>query len=157
MLAAAGGALAALPARITLNGIAGVRPGMTVSQVKARWRTPVRLEDEFGSQCSATAVKARATEGYAIFLNRRFGAVFLRKGATTDTGITIGSRLKDLRRAYGARLTSRPNKYTPGARDFFVRRATRPRWELRFDVSAKGRVTTIGFGNSAVRLVEGCA
>ncbi|HEY6030755.1 MAG TPA: hypothetical protein VIU44_09335, partial [Gaiellaceae bacterium] len=73
--------------------------------------------------------------------------------AATDTGIRIGSTLADLRRVYGKRLESRPDKYEPGARNFFVTK----RWQLRFDVSRRGRVTAIGFGDAGVRLVEGCS
>ncbi len=154
---AAIGASTRLPAKVTLDGVGGVRPGMTVAHASARWGIPLRLEDEFGPQCSAAAVRAGPMLGYAIFLNRRFGAVFLRRGAETGKGIRIGSSLAELRAAYGARLTSRPNKYTAGGRDYFVRRARAPRWELRFDVSPQKRVTTIAFGNGAVRLLEGCA
>ena len=146
-----------LPAPLTLDGVAGVRPGLSERQVEARWGIDFRLEDEFGLECQPAPVRAGTLEGYAVFIRGRFGAVFLRRGAVTGEGIRIGSPLADVRRAYGRRLTSRPNKYTPGARDFFVRRARAPHWQLRMDVSPRGRVTQIAFGDDAVRLVEGCA
>jgi hypothetical protein len=70
--------------------------------------------------------------------------------------LVLSTSLAELKAAYRSRLTSRLNKYTRGARDYFVRRARAPHWELRFDVSPHGRVTAIAFGNGAVRLVEGC-
>ena len=152
---AADGALSALPAPVTLDGVGGVRPGLRPAQVASRWGIPVRLEGEGGTRCAH--VGAGALRGYAVFQNGRFAAVFFRSGAVTDRGIRIGSRLAAVRRAYGRRLTSEPNKYTPGARDFYVRRSPTPRWELRLDVSPTGHVTQIAFGNRAVRLVEGCA
>jgi len=146
-----------LPAKITLEGVGGVRPGMTVAQTAARWGIRLRLESQLGSSCSLAAVRAGGMSGYAIFLERRFAAVFFRRGAQTAKGVGIGSTLDGLRAAYGERLSSRANKYTPGARDYFVRRVRAPRWELRFDVSPHGHITTIAFGNGAVRLLEGCA
>jgi hypothetical protein len=87
----------------------------------------------------------------------RFGAVFLLKGAVTGRGIRIGSTLAELRRTYRI-LTSRPDRYFPGGRHYFLRRRAAPHWELRFDVSAEKRVTRIVFGtHDAVRLDEACA
>ena len=146
-----------LPARVTLDGVGGVRPGLTERQVEARWGIRLRLDNAFGLECQPAPVRVGTLDGYAIFLRGRFGALFLRRGAVTGNGVRIGSTLTQLRRAYGRGLTSRPNKYTPGARDFFVRRARAPHWQLRIDVSPRGRVTQIAFGDDAVRLVEGCA
>jgi hypothetical protein len=63
------------------------------------------------------------------------------------------------RRALAAKLTLHisPNKYVPRGRDYYVRRARAPHWELRFNVSPEGTVVERAFGNKAVRLVEGCA
>jgi hypothetical protein len=45
-----------------------------------------------------------------------------------------------------------------GGRNYFLRRARAPHWELRVDVSPEKRVTQIAFGERAsVRLDEGCA
>ena len=150
------GALARFP-KLTLDGVGGVRPGMSASQVEARWGLSLKLEYEFGPQCAPAPIRAGGIDGYAVFLDGRFGAVFFRAGAVTGKGIRIGSTLRQVRAAYGSSLTSRLNKYTPGARDYFVRRKRRPHWQLRLDVSPKGRVVQIAFGDDAVRLVEGCA
>ncbi len=152
----AGSASAALPERVTLDGIGGVRPGMSAAEASRRWGIPVRPTGPRG--CQRAALRDGGRAAYAIFVGGRFAAAIFRKAVATDTGIRIGSTLAQLRRAYGRRISSRPNKYTPGARDLFVRRTRSPRWELRFDLSPKGRVTVIAFGRSEiVRLVEGCS
>jgi hypothetical protein len=95
--------------------------------------------------------------GYALFERSRFGAAFFTKGARTPSGITIGSSLNALQRAYRGRLTSRPDVYQHGGRNYFLTRRSRPHWQIRFDVSVRDRVTRISFGNAAVRYTEGCA
>jgi hypothetical protein len=142
------------PVRVTLDGVDGARPGMTAAAVSEAWGTSLRPSYEVRPDCG----QASFEQGYAIFTPRdRFGAVFFSRGAVTGKGIRIGSSLAQLQRAY-ARLTSRPDRYIHGGRQYFVRRARAPHWELRFDVSPRKRVTRIVFGTrAAVRLDEGCA
>jgi hypothetical protein len=146
------------PARMTLEGVAGARPGMSVEAVSGAWELRLRPTYEVRPSCGQAFIDERGLEGYAIFSPReRFGALFLRKGAVTRKGIRIGSTLAQLRRAY-ATLTSRPDRYVHGGRNYFLRRARPPHWQLRFDVGPGKRVTQIAFGNrESVRLDEGCA
>ncbi len=144
------------PGQVSLDGSGGVRPGMTVPQVQSRWGVTLRLSSAVGQQCESADVRAGATQGFAIFRNRRFRAVFFKQGVRTDKGIRIGSTRGALRQAYASRLASTPDKYTPRARNYYVTRTVRPHWKLRFDVSPRGRVTLIAFGDEQVRLVEGC-
>jgi len=146
-----------LPAAVTLDGVAGVRPGMTAAAVSHAWRTPVRLDVPIRPGCQTATISKGGMRGYALFENGRFAAVFFTAGARTPSGIAIGSSLGVLNRAYRGRLTSKPHAYQPGARYHFLTRRSRPHWQLRFDVSARSRVTRISFGNAAVRYVEGCA
>jgi hypothetical protein len=159
-LAAAGPAAAALstPARVTLDGVGGARPGMSVSAVSAGWGVPLRPDYEVRPSCGTAGVKRPGIVGQAIFMPRgRLGAVFFRKGAVTGRGIRIGSTLAQLQRAY-PKLSSRPDRYVHGGRNYFLRRTRAPHWELRVDVSPEKRVTQIAFGErSSVRLDEGCA
>ena len=146
-----------LPARVTLDGVAGVTPGMPPDVVARRWGVRLRLDTTFGFRCQIAEVNAARMSGYALFERRRFGSVFFDRGAVTARGIRVGSTRSDLTAAYRGRLTRRRNAYNPGAYDYFVRRVRAPRWELRFDVSARGRVERISFGNHTVRYTEGCA
>lgn len=159
-LVAAGAAAAGLgaPARVTLDGVGGVRPGMSVAAVSAAWGVSLRPNYEVRPTCGTARIERPGVAGQAIFMPRgRFGAVFFRRGAVTGRGIRIGSTLAQLRRAY-PKLSSRPDRYIHAGRNYFLRRARAPHWELRVDVSPEGRVTQIAFGERAsVRLDEGCA
>ena len=146
-----------LPARVTVDGVGGVVPGFTPDVVAQRWGVRLRLDTTFGFRCQTAQVDGGGMSGYALFERRRFGAVFFDRGAVTGRGIRVGSTRAQLVGAYGRRLTRRRNAYVHGSYDYFVRRSRAPRWELRFDVSARGRVTRIAFGNRTVRYTEGCA
>jgi hypothetical protein len=159
-VAGAGAAAAGLrtPARVTLDGVGGARPGMSVAAVSAEWGVALRPNYEVRPTCGTARIELPGIVGEAIFMPRgRFGAVFFRNGAVMGRGIRIGSTLAQLRRAY-PKLTSRPDRYIHGGRNYFLRRARAPHWELRVDVSPERRVTQIAFGERAsVRLEEGCA
>lgn len=146
------------PVRMTLDGVAGARPGMSVEAVSRAWGRRLRPTYEVRAGCGQAFIDEGRLEGYAIFMPRnRFGALFLQRGAVTGRGIRIGSTLAQLQRAY-ATLTSRPDRYIHGGRNYFLRRVRAPHWQLRFDVSPAKRVTQIVFGNrESVRLDEGCA
>jgi hypothetical protein len=159
-LTVAGVAAAGLgtPARVTLDGVGGARPGMSVAAVSAAWDIPLRPSYEVRPGCGTARIARPGIAGQAIFMPRgRFGAVFFRKGAVTGRGIRIGSTLAQLRRAY-PKLSSRPDRYIHGGRNYFLRRPRAPHWELRADVGPGKRVTQIAWGERAsVRLEEGCA
>lgn len=73
-LVAAGGASAHLraPVRVTLDGVAGVRPGMFVFDVSARWSVSLRPSYEVSSTCGPADIRRVAgVEGYAVFMPTR--------------------------------------------------------------------------------------
>jgi hypothetical protein len=147
-----------LPAQISLDGVSGVFPGLTPTQVARRWGLRIALgPDNASAGCQTAEVRAGAMHGYALFENKKFGAVWFDRGAATATGIKIRSTLQELRAAYPAGLFREPNPYQRGAFYYFVRRKRAPHYRIRFDVGAGGRVTQIGFGGRAVGYIEGCA
>jgi hypothetical protein len=158
ILTGAAGAGLHAPVKLTLDGAAGARPGMSAAEVSERWGMRVRPTYEVRPDCGQAFLRRSGLTGYALFTPRdRFGALFLRRGVVTGRAIRIGSTLARLRSAY-PRLSSRPDRYVHGGRQYFVRRVRPPHWELRFDVSPAKRVTQIAFGErNSVRLDEGCA
>src|SRR5688572_33484548 len=89
------------PARVTLDGVGGARPGMSAAAVSAKWGVPLRPNYEVRPGCGTARIERPGIAGQAIFMPRgRFGAVFFRNGAVTGRGIRIGSTLAQLRRAY---------------------------------------------------------
>jgi hypothetical protein len=148
----------ALPAPITLDGIAGVVPGMTPDQVARRWGMRIKLgTEEISPGCRTASVNTGAVRGYALFERGRFGAVWFSRGVWTPSGIRIGSTRAALLRTYGSRLEWRRHVYEHGGWYAFLTRRMSPRWRIRFDVSRHGVVSRIGFGARAVAYVEGCA
>jgi hypothetical protein len=142
------------PMLVTLNGVAGVRPGMQVAEVNRRWGTHIR---PIGTvYCRSALFTREQTKGVAYFDSRGFGAVSFSAGARTSAGIGTGSSQQQLRKAY-AGLRREPDKYVPGASNYFLDRKTAPHWSLRFDVSPRHRVTQLWFGNEMTQLVEGCS
>ncbi|MGZ4412361.1 MAG: hypothetical protein ACXVY8_09540 [Gaiellaceae bacterium] len=142
------------PMLVTVDGVAGVRPGMQVAEVNRRWGTRLRPVGMEG--CRSAIFSRGGVRGVAYFDNRGFGAVSFSSGARTATGIGIGSSEQRLRHAYPS-LVRQPDKYVKDASNYFLRRNAARRWWLRFDVSPRHRVTHIWFGNGMTQLVEGCS
>jgi hypothetical protein len=142
---------------VTLAGVGGVVPGMKPEQVARRWGTPLRLSEEIRPGCRTAEVRRSSVRGYALFERGRFGAVWFRRGVLTRSGIRIGSTRAALVRAYGPRLRWRRHPYEHGGWFVFLAQRSRPRWQIRFDLSRHGRVVQIGFGGRAVTYDEGCA
>ncbi len=84
------------------------------------------------------------------------GSLWFDRGVIAGRGIAVGAPFTALRRGY-RRLEIRQDPGVSGARNAFVRRTAAPHWLLRFDVSAKGRVTGIAFGDRSVYAADGCA
>jgi hypothetical protein len=145
------------PLRITLDGVAGLTPGMTPAQVQRRLGAPIVLSDaKPGSSCRMARVVTDPLRGYALFLDGRLSALFFTAGVMTDRGIGIGSTPEDIVKAYGSsHLIFWP---APGGQAL-VHVYTRARYPgdgraLRFDVDPD-HVTKIGVGGRALARTNG--
>lgn len=138
-----------LPGPVTLDGVGGVVPGMSVSQLALAWQLSTRSAPTL---CSFLPFRVGPARGRALFVRGRLGALFFDRGVRTAHGIGIGSSLEMLRRSYGPRLRS-----GSGSHFYFVTRPRKPHWRIRFDTNGDGRVTQIVFGDRAwVHVVAGC-
>lgn len=156
--AAASAAPITTSSRITQNGLGSMRLNMTIAQ--AQQRTGQRIDyqsfDPRNDVCGmgrlfplSLGVTILATDGRIRVIN------VAEPGISTRAGIEVGDRARALRRAYGSRLRSQPNKYDPKARDYEVRFGHR---KLVFYADAKRVIRQIAGGRQPeVDYVEGCS
>jgi hypothetical protein len=157
--AAVAGGRTVMPLRITLDGVAGLAPGMTPAQVRRTLRAPIVLSDaKPGSNCRMARIANDPLRGYALFLDGRLSALFFTAGVRTDRGIEMGSPLNEIVEAYGSsHLIFWP---APGGQRS-VHVYTRARYlgdgrALRFDLDADpDHVTKIGLGGRALNRTRG--
>jgi hypothetical protein len=139
---------------VSLTGIHGVEPAMSVAQIWRRWqyRFPLAVETS-GSGFRATGLLCKGPlRGVAYFssagarpIDLGLNSVWFFGGVTTDRGIGIGGTVTQLRRAYGRRLIRRgPDLYEvsqgPGRKNAISFSMTTP------TAGTSSRITRIGFG-----------
>jgi hypothetical protein len=143
------------PWRVDFAGVRGVRLGMTVAEVARRWQVRFSFSTGSAPGCKIGSFRRSGVVGGALFQDGRFDAVWFERGVTTGAGVTIGSRVGDLRRVYGRRLFRARNLYDPKRPLYYVR-GGRPRRWLEFFPRRDGKIKTIGFGDRFVFVQEGC-
>jgi hypothetical protein len=137
-------------ARLGWDGLAGVRPGMTPSQVQSAWRIPIVLSPSKSiPRCRMASIVTGPVHGYALFEDGHLGAVFFTAGVRTDRGIGVGSTLKMLTTAYGAsRLIFLPDPNSTGIHVYTRARYLGDKRALRFDPDPQTRrLRQIGMGS----------
>lgn len=156
--AAASAAPVTQQSRITQNGLGSIRLGMTVDQ--AQRRTGQRIQNNlFTPGDNACGIAQLLPQSLGVNMqttNLRITVINVSEaGISTRSGIEVGDRVPALRRAYGSRLRSEPNKYTPKARDYSVGFGNR---KLKFYANPRGAITQISSGRlPEVDFVEGCS
>jgi hypothetical protein len=127
---------------LSLTGASGLRPVMPERELLAAWPWFPLLTDQAGSGWHQwMPICAGATRGRLEIKGGALGGVWLSSGASTDAGISIGSTLDDLRRAYGADL----DDSSGGSHYFVYAPGPPPVATLGFRVD-RGIVKAIGFG-----------
>src|SRR5437764_11320325 len=76
-------------AAVTLDGVGGVVPGMSVAQVGQAWGMTLQ---PVGRTCGFVRFGVGDVRGRALFSDGKLGALFFDQGATTLSGIGIGTK-----------------------------------------------------------------
>jgi hypothetical protein len=128
---------------LSLTGASGLEPVLPQDEVAAVWPWfPILTEASGSGSDSYMPICAGAVRGSLEFGGGALARLWLYAGASTDTGITIGSTIDDLRQTYGTTLIADPDGF------YYVHApGPPPIATLGFHVD-DGVVTEIGFGGA---------
>ncbi|MBX5442876.1 MAG: hypothetical protein IRZ32_15290 [Solirubrobacteraceae bacterium] len=156
--AAAGAAPVTTSSHITQNGIGPLRIGMTIDQAQRRTGQAIDYQrfDAASDACGIGRLLPASLGVTMLTTDRRIAVLSVsRPGISTRRGIEVGDTVRDLRRAYGARLRSRVNRYDPRRRDHVLRLGDRA---MIFWADRRGVIGQIDGGRRPeIDYVEGCA
>ena len=158
-------AAAAVP-MLTVDGMEGVRIGMTVKQAEAVMGPLDVYYPDGPDSCGEGAPKSLWIPGVHVMIeNRRIVRIDIsqdkppapRAITKTEAGVGIGSTIAEVRRAYGKRLRIEPHPYDNEDGRYLVIKGLKPGREIIFE-TYKGRVESFRAGRSRpVEYIEGCA
>lgn len=133
-----------LPARLTLDGLAGVSANATPASIRDAWELPVDLVELVSAEVTVAMAPVCAGEqrGLLLFVDGRLVEMRFDRGTLTDRGVGNGSTRAQLRDAYGE-LERLPSPYDNSLR---VTSKSAPRKTIDFDLDRTGRVTRVRHG-----------
>lgn len=155
----AGPAGAAEPPRLTPDGWGALRIGMGEREAVRRFGLRnVDPEGEVtGPECRQYHVPSRPQLDVMTEDGRVTRISLYRKGAIrTDRGLAVGSTEAEVRKAYGAALTTEPHHYEEAPARYLTWRPAAGKPGIRFETDARRRVTAIHAGGASIAYVEGC-
>lgn len=157
LLAGASGGASPQPLLLTQDGVAGVKPDLTLAQVKHRLQATA-AGDRYGNDLDLALCGPRI-RGEALFVIRagvaRLDRIAFTGGVRTKEGIAPGSTFRALRRAYGKRLVLDNDPDIHTADVDVVHPTHRDGTDLLFTVdNESGRVLSIGLGFGGVLAVH---
>jgi hypothetical protein len=160
-------AAAAGPAapRLTLDGIGGLRIGMTLQEMQ-QVVGPLDIGYLDGPECGEGQPKRPWIPGVSFMVeNGRLTRVDVDQGkppaprvrTQTEAGVGIGSTIAEVKRAYGKHLRIEPHPYDNEDGRYLVIKGLKPGREIIFE-AFHGRVDSFRAGKSrSVEYIEGCA
>jgi predicted metalloprotease with PDZ domain len=144
--------------RLTQNGLGSVRLGMTVDQAQKRTRQTITNNDYTpGDDSCGIATLAPKSLGVNMqTTNLKITVINVSSpGISTRKGIEVGDKVPALKQAYGSKLKSTPDKYTPKAVVYSLAFGQR---RMQFYTNPKGVITQLTAGRlPEVNFVEGCS
>ncbi|HEY4031875.1 MAG TPA: hypothetical protein VGM25_16135 [Caulobacteraceae bacterium] len=158
-------AAAAVP-MLTVDGMAGVRIGMTVEEAeKVTGPLTVTYPNDDGGCGEAVPANGWIPGASLMVEGRRIVRIDIAQGpptgpevmGSTDTGIGIHDSIAGAKRVYGKRLRIQPDPYGNAERRRLVVKGHKPGREIIFE-TFRGRVTSFRAGLSRqVEYIEGCS
>jgi len=161
-------ATAAMPPSLSVDGLGGVRVGMTLKQAE-KVVGPLSVDypnggDDDGGCGDATPKRPWIAGASLMVENRRIVRIDIfqsdkskpRPTTKTDAGIGIGSTIADVRRAYGKRLIISAHPYEGDQGRYLTIKGLKPDREIIFETN-HGRVESFRAGmTQQVDYIEDC-
>jgi hypothetical protein len=150
--------LAAAPP-LTADGWGKLRIGMPEAEAARLFKLKVPPDDEVNGFACREIPAPDIDPGLSVMTqDGRVSRISLyeKSGLKTDRGFTVGSRERDIRRAYGPGLKVEPHHYEGEPAHYLTMWSPGRKRGVRYETDVHGVVTTIHAGDGSIQLVESC-